>query len=811
MLKPYSYLLILILCCCSSLAQQQSKRASKFFNKGLYDDALTQYLLLDINILSDNDNLRIGTCCFISNKNIEIGIKHLENYIFNSDSIIPVSYFYLGSLLHKNYQFNEAIQNLQNFLQKLDSELSNGNIDNKTHSQFKKEAEALISYCNYGKPMLKSPRNVLVENLGENINSEYQEYAPAISLDEKVLIFTSRRPENNANKKPKDDNYFEKIFSSELLKGSILEISKTKSESGFFNLKTDFEYSSPIKLPEIINGDNHNASIQISNDGQKLYFYRDSDVWTTIKEESAWTEPQKLTDFSTDFFEPSVYITLDEKMMYITSEKEGGFGKLDIYVSTKDSNGNWSVMENLGSKINTLGDEDISYVSPDNQTIYFSSKGHSSMGGYDIFKSIKKNGEWSSPINMGSPVNTPYDDAFFIMTPKYNRGYYSSDRGEGKGGMDLYRLTFTDERNPLAELAGLVLIGDSMVPAKSKITMIELGDSVSSVQKSRESTGEYLLLVEHGKKYEMYVETEGFAPYKKVFEIPEQMEYFQLYQEIHHVYLKDSKGNIIGQEIITHNAFNNIEKEIRNDTLKEVQNDTLKEVKNDTLKQYFTKEIYSEFVRDTSNSSVQSFVDVKFYINEDSLISLLNNDTTLKLIFPDITEISFLYNEDPDFRLAINSYVESKKITLDYLKDKTILQNKIDTKEELTDSIAELASIKAMESVIFFDFNKSHIQSSAKIKLKLLCDFMQKYPSINFLIKGHSDSKGTDNYNNNLSLKRAKQVYTYVLSKGISSHRLKFKGYGSSKPTGTSNVLINRKDNVTERELDRRVEFELIK
>ena len=137
--------------------------------------------------------------------------------------------------------------------------------------------------------------------------------------------------------------------------------------------------------------------------------------------------------------------------------------------------------------------------------------------------------------------------------------------------------------------------------------------------------------------------------------------------------------------------------------------------------------------------------------------------------------------------------------------------NKIDTKEELADPITKLASLMAMESVIFFDFNKSNIQSSAKTKLKLLCDFMQKYPSINFLIKGHSDSKGTDNYNNSLSLKRAKQVYTYILSKGISRHRLKFKGYGSSKPTIASDLLISGKDNGGERELDRRVEFELIK
>ena len=122
------------------------------------------------------------------------------------------------------------------------------------------------------------------------------------------------------------------------------------------------------------------------------------------------------------------------------------------------------------------------------------------MGGYDIFKSIKKEGEWSAPINMGSPVNTPYNDAFFVMTPKYNRGYYASERPEGKGGMDLYRLTFADERNSLAELAGLVLQGDSLVPAYSKITIAEIGSTISTVQTSKKLTGEYLILLEQRKK-----------------------------------------------------------------------------------------------------------------------------------------------------------------------------------------------------------------------------------------------------------------------------------------------------------------------
>jgi len=585
-------LIVLLTSFVSSFAQQETKKASKFFNKGEFEKALIEYNKIDTSAIGIDDNLRIGTCYFLSKKEKTKGIPFIEKYIQQADSIIPVAYFYLGSLYHKNYELDKAITTLEDFKIKLENEYAIDGISKEIYTQFKKETETIIVNSNYGKTMMNSPRKVLVENLGDSINSKYQEYAPTISLNEKKLVYTSRRPTEENEKISADGDYYENIYMSELKKGSLFE-SKEKEHTtggGFFNLATPFEYSTAEKLPEVINRRAHDASIQLSNDGKKLYFYRDSDVWVTTQNDSSWSSPIQLSAINSNSYEPSLFIALDENTMFITSEKEGGYGGLDIYVSEKDAAGNWSEMQNLGPKINTANDEDISYVSPEKDVIYFASKGHSSMGGYDIFKSKKKDGEWSAPINMGSPINTPYNDAFFIMPPKYNRGYYASERTGGKGGMDLYRLTFATERNPLAELAGLVLQGDSLVPAKSKITMLENESFMNTIQNSNDSTGEYLLLVEHGKKYEMLVETEGFAPYKKTFLIPEQIEYYQLYQEIHHVYLRDSEGNIIGQQIITYNAFNDIESATRS--------------ANDTIKQTFTKEIYSKYVRDNNNKLI---------------------------------------------------------------------------------------------------------------------------------------------------------------------------------------------------------------
>jgi outer membrane protein OmpA-like peptidoglycan-associated protein len=779
-----------------SQAQQDSRKASKFFNKGEFEKALVEYNKLDSTSININDNFKIGVAYFLSNNNQVAGLPYMNKYIILTDSVITVAYFYLGSLYHKNYEFDKSIEQLDNFLKKLEGEYSNGTVDSETYKQFKDEAETIISNCNYAKTMVKSPRKVLTENLGDTINSKYQEYAPAISLDERTLAYTSRRPTKENEKVSDDGDYYEDIYISHLIKGSLFDAKEQDldSTSGFFSLLTDFEYSKPIHLPLMINSETHDASIQLSNDGTKLYFYRNSDVWTTTRTDSSWSEPIKMKVINTKFFEPSVFITLDEQTMFITSEKDGGFGKMDIYVSEKDSLGNWSEMKNLGSKINTTADEDISYVSPEKNIIYFSSKGHSSMGGYDVFKSIKKEGEWSSPINMGSPVNTPYNDAFFVMTPKYNRGYYASERPEGKGGMDLYRLTFTDERNPLAELSGLVLRGDSLVPAKSKITMIEKESLVSTMQNSKDEKGDYLLLVEHGKTYEMLVETEGFAPYKKTFVIPSQLDYYQLYQEIHHVYLRDSEGNIVGQQIITYNAFYDIENA----------------TKNDTMSSYFSKSKYSEHIRAKENVDIEKFVDVKFYMTEDSLKNLLERDATLSFIFSDLTEVSYMYKTDDNFRFALNNYVEGKTIDKSYLKKNSFLVNDMENVAELTTAINDTNNLSDKNLTILFDFNTHDLSISSKRELDIVAEYMLENLDIKFVINGHTDSKGSDSYNMKLSKNRVEKSQKYLLSKGVNNKRLKTKAYGESKPIAP-NVNLDGSDNLEGRTLNRRVVFELIK
>ena len=774
---------------------QSNKMAAKFFKKGDHLKAIELYSKLVESNFESNDYFNLGTAYYATNSNPKEGAKLLETYIENADSVKTSTYFYLSHHYHRNYEFKKAIATANYFIEKIAYEYKINSIPTQIYEDFTKKAEELIVNCNYAIVMNASSRKIMIENLGDSINTPFAEYAPTISTDEKKLIFTSRRKQDNLSTVSDDGDYYESIYTSELITGSLIEAKrKMQDSSGFFSLITPFNYTKATPLSSKINPNEHEASIHLSGDGKKLYLYKNNDIYLSVNPfDTAWTTPEKLAIINSDQFDPSVFITADEQTMFISSEREGGYGNLDIYIAQKDDNNNWTTPKNLGNQINTEFDEDISYVSPDKKMIYFSSKGHSSMGGYDVFKAEFKNGMWSPPINMGTPLNSPFDDVFFVMPPKYNRGYYASERTGGKGKMDLYRLTFEDERNPLAELAGLVLRGDSLVPANSKIFLTLINDSSNTIHYSKKQTGEYLLLVEHGKKYEMLVETEGFAPYKKEITIPNQAAYYQLYQEIHHVYLRDSENNIIGQKIITHNAFEDIHKDISSDT----------------LTQFFSKENYSKYVRDTLSKKVDKFIDVKFYMPEDSLIRLLKKDTNLNFIFPDNASVSFLYNQDKEFRYALNAYVAGKKINISYLKEKSVLINSIDNKADLAKAISTNNTPYKKPIVLLFEYEKYELNKKTKAQLKPLTLLMKKFPEINFLIKGHTDNKGTELFNKKLSNKRALQVLNYLKSQGINSSRLKYVGLGELHPIAP-NKNIDGSDNPDGRYLNRRVEFELI-
>jgi outer membrane protein OmpA-like peptidoglycan-associated protein len=195
------------------------------------------------------------------------------------------------------------------------------------------------------------------------------------------------------------------------------------------------------------------SSLAFSPDGKTLFVYRDEgngDIYfTERKPDGTWSELEALPGLiNSSYRESSISITKDEDLLYFASERPGGFGGSDIYVCYKDSNGEWSKVKNLGPSINTEFDEDGPFIDYDGKTLYFSSSGRKGMGGFDIFKTNlldKEKNEWSEPINMGYPINSPDDDIYFSGTKDGNRWYYSSVREDGLGYSDIYTIVPSHE------------------------------------------------------------------------------------------------------------------------------------------------------------------------------------------------------------------------------------------------------------------------------------------------------------------------------------------------------------------------------
>ncbi len=651
---------------------KKKHKADDFFQANKYHEALALYLHLNAtcktSLLDPNElNYKIGLCYYYSESEREKAIPYLKTYIANTDSTVD-AHFFLAKTYHYLNRFDEAIVEYEKFKHYvLNDTLQYG------HEIVDKVIESVdheIKRCNYGKSIINIPVDVVVENLGPVINTKYSEYAPVISHDEKLLAYTARYPKNVGGKISPDGDYFEDIYITEITEGGLFTIPKNISkQAGFFSLMKPFKAKEPWPISDEVNTKIHEGAVQFSLDDKKLYLYSDYNIWVSEYKDGKWQKPHKIAELSNVLdekaYEPSVSISQDMSLLFFSSDRKGGYGGLDLYVSRRQQDGSWSDPENLGPTINTPFDEDGPYIDPDDRTLYFSSKGHSSIGGYDVFKTVFNGKYWSVPQNMGFPINSGGDDIFYMMTPILNRAYYSSNKAGGYGKMDIYRLTFAHEREPIAEIAGYVYEGDSLKPVQATISVFDPEYKNLLYKQKTDSLGKYLLVFDHGKDYAIRVESEDFVPYTKVFHIPEQVYYYQYYQEIHYIILKDKLGNVIGQKV---EVYNNLFDDQHPVTDSLTVADSLIEV--------------------------NKFTDVRFFVSQDSLEKIVERDGDLDFIVPQYASVSFLKDSvsvqdsltensfEPPLRSLPDAIQPQKNMR--YEKLFTIRKNLIDVEKDLT-------------------------------------------------------------------------------------------------------------------------------
>lgn len=400
--------------------------------------------------------------------------------------------YYLGNLYHLDFRFEEALNAYNRYT----------SIPESTRDYSNTEVDRLKAATMTAMEMMKHPVNVNVINMGPVINSIYADYSPILSQDGSRLIFTSRRKGSTGNLTDAYKDYYEDIYVSKLVNGT---------------------WTNPTSISPNINSESHDACVALSPSEKVLLIYRTNedltagDIYVSRAVGNEWTKPEMLeSQINTDEgWEASATISADSTVLYFSSNRAGGYGGKDLYRVAKLPNGQWSLPLNLGPVINTPLDDDAPFIHCDGRTLYFSSRGHTGMGGYDVYKTmLDDEGAWSQPENMGFPVNSVDDDIYFITAPDGSEGYFSSARPESYGQTDLFnvKLFYTDIAYSVVR--GMVISSDTTrKTVAAKITLID--DDTKQVTGIYTSTGRgrYLIVVSPEKRYKVVVEAEGYFPF----------------------------------------------------------------------------------------------------------------------------------------------------------------------------------------------------------------------------------------------------------------------------------------------------------
>ena len=766
------------------------KTATKFFNNEDYSKALQIFLRLDTLIPNDNViKYKIGACYLNSKYHKVNAIPYLETVSKDKKIEEPkIVYKDLGTLYHLDYQFDRAITNFNKYLS-----LANKN------DKFVIYAKHMIKVCEDAKKITSQKFNADVENVGYPISTKNSEFNPLISADESIMFFT--RVITNKNN------------------SSINTKNSVQIKHFLYSHNNDGVWSEPKEFTIPYSDKKSNISLAgLSADGTELFINigndKRQDIYTCKFTNGICTDLKKLNkNINSKFYEGRVSISPNGQKLYFSSDRPGGYGGRDIYTSTKKSNGEWGKAVNLGHTINTIYDEDSPFIHPDGKTLYFSSKGHNTIGGYDVFKSIFKNNRWSKPKNIGFP-NTTKDDIYFVLTADGQSGYYSSTQNNMFINTHIYKINLKGSI-PLTLVKGTILAGDPLKPIGADIKVIDkkTNTKIKYVYNPNPKTGKYLLIFPPDKNYDMIIEAKNYLPKKINIYIPNQTYFYELFQEIH---LKPitTLGKTIGETVSVNNTFYDIYKTpfadsiIKSDTTSTKDYGQLLKLVEDIINT--TDSIGIERLDTHANKQKKDSSEIKQ--NYDRLFSLIDKAIeTTDTVSLQILDENTLYNEKSSksyfyavdknknnlqpFVVDGDTIYTTPTIYTKTNKKRTVSKNNIISNykkpehkkyQEKTNPLNLRTSKESDRKIIlkysiYFKENSFVLSKKYISKLKQISQLLINNSSLGIEIYGYADTKGENNYNLNLSIKRANSVLKFFVDKNIDTRRSIVKGFGESK------------------------------
>lgn len=604
---------------CQKISKEEKKllkKARKNLANENYTDAKLMYTdLVKQSPTNDQYNFEAGLSYYFSNFERTKSIPYFESALKNSkEDTIPELQYYLGKAYHLNNEFVKSKQTLNDFTDFIIRSKKSGQL-------LLKETNRNISLSENGIEYKQDQdNNVKIKNLGDKINTSDREYAPVYREKDNVLLFTTRRSKNKG-KTAKDLLPYEDIYVA-------------KKNSDTWSLIEDQDELKKY-LPSDFNTKKHDAGVVYSVDGNTLYTYKKDILWVSEYKDGSWSELKELNKNINDskFNVPSITVTQDGKTIFFVATRKNGIGGKDIYTASRTENDSWSEPVLLGTEINTEEDEDAPFLSDDGSTLYFSSTGHKGIGGYDIYKSEIIDGKPTTPVNMGIPLNSPFDDIYLVVDEKEEVGFFSSNRDGGFGAMDIFGFDLSCPNIENTELRGIVYNKNDKQPIEAKLALInsETNKTVNETN-SLSSNGKFLLVAPPEKRYTLNIEALGYNKQSVKINIPKQCEFYPLFSEISLERIEKDGENY--QIATVRNSFFN-SSEVLADAQKNAEIDTTKignevpfnkiesdkDFNNDKLLMAFSRNI------DTANSVL--------------CYGIISDTVKIENIIADTTEISF--------------------------------------------------------------------------------------------------------------------------------------------------------------------------